>query len=80
METYHFKEVVEMDGSVRLWGLPPDKEVEIGVLERTELPEEIQHWLSEVRARHPFAKMSKQEILEALRRTRETVWTERHAG
>ena len=80
METYHFKTVVDTDGSVRLSGLPPQKEVEIVVLERSELPEEIQSWLSDIRARHPFAKMSKQEILEALRRTRETVWTERHAG
>ena len=37
-------------------------------------------WLGDIRARHPFAKMSKQEILEVLRRTRETVWAERHAG
>jgi len=80
METFHFKEIVAMDGSVRLFGLPPAKEVEIVVLERTGLPEEIQHWLSDIRDRHPFAKMSKDEILKALRRTRETVWGERHAG
>ena len=80
METYHFKEVVETDGSVRLLGLPPSKEVEIVVLERTQLPEEIQQWLSDIRVRHPFAKMSKEEILKTLRRTRETVWAERHAS
>jgi hypothetical protein len=80
VETYHFKTVVEMDGSVRLSGLPPQKEVEIVVLERAELSEEMQSWLGDIRARHPFAKMSKQEILEVLRRTRETAWAERHAG
>ena len=80
METDHFKTVVEMDGSVRLSGLPPRKEVEIVVLERADLPEETQGWLSDIRTRHPFAKMSKGEILKALRRTRETVWAERHAS
>ena len=80
METYHFRKVVEMDGSVSLSGLPPHKEVEIVVLERADLPEEMQSWLSDIRGRHPFAKMSKEEILKALRRTREIVWAERHAS
>lgn len=80
METYHFRKVVKMDGSVFLSGLPPHKEVEIVVLEPTGLPKEIQSWLSDIRARHPFTKMTKEEILKALRRTRETVWVERHAS
>ena len=80
METYHFRQLVKMDGSVLLSGLPPYKEVEILVLEGTDLPGEMQSWLRDIRVRHPFAKMGKEEILEALRKTRETVWVERHAG
>ena len=80
METYHFTAVVETDGSVHLSGLPPRKEVEIVVLEGADLPEEMRGWLIDIRARHPFATMSKEEILKTLRRTRETVWAERHAG
>jgi len=74
MKSYHFNAVVETDGSVHLSGLPPQKEVEIVVLERTRLPEEMQNWLNDIRERHPFAKMSKAEILEILRQTRESVW------
>ncbi len=80
METYRFREVVETDGKVVLSGLPPSKEVEILVLEKTDLPGEMQSWLSSIRTRHTFAKMSKEKILEALRKTRETVWNERHAS
>ena len=69
-----------MDGSVLLSGLPPHKEVEIIVLEKTDLPKEIQNWLSDIRIRHPFAKMSKEKILKILRRTRETLWVERYAS
>jgi hypothetical protein len=70
---------VETDGSVHLSSLPPQKEVEIVVLERASLSEEMQNWLDDIRGRHPFAKMSKEEILEILRQTRKTVWNERHA-
>lgn len=78
MKTYHFDTVVETDGSVRLDGLPPHQQVEVVVLERPALPDELQAWLQDIRGRHPFAKMSKEEILQSLRRTREEVWAERH--
>jgi hypothetical protein len=78
MKSYHFNAVVGTDGSVHLSGLPPQKEVEIVVFERTRLPEEMQSWLNDIRERHPFAKMSKDEILEVLRQTRDGVWAERH--
>ena len=65
---------METDGSVRLNGLPPRQQVEIVVLERPALPYELQTWLQDIRGRHPFAKMSKEEILQSLRRTREDVW------
>jgi hypothetical protein len=78
MKTYHFNAVVEMDGSVHLSGLPPYKEVEIVVLDRAGLSEEMQNWLRDLRNRHPFAKMSKEEILTVLRSTRVIVSAERH--
>jgi hypothetical protein len=71
MKSYHFNAVVDADGSGHLSGLPPQKEVEIVVLERTRLPEEMQNWLNDIRERHTFTKMSKDEILEILRQTRE---------
>ena len=80
METYRFKTVVDTDGSVQISGLPPNREVEIVVLERSDLAGEMQDWLHDLRARHPFARMSKEQILEILRQTREQVWIERHAG
>lgn len=80
MKTYHFETVVERDGSVRLSGLPPSQQVEVVVLERSGELGELQEWLRDVRQRHPFATMSKDEILESLRQTRAAVWTERHAS
>lgn len=79
MNTYHFKTVVASDGSVHLSDLPPDTEVEVLVVERSEPAKEMQAWLADIRARHPFASMSKEEILDALRRTREAVWADRYA-
>jgi hypothetical protein len=78
MSTYHFKTVVASDGTVNLSDLPPHTEVEILVMEHPVQSEEVQTWLADLRARHPFAKMNKQEILEVLRYTRELVWVERH--
>ena len=80
METYHFKTVVATDGSLVLSGLPASQEVEVVVVERKGLSGEMRSWFRDIRTRHPFAKMSKDEILKALQETRETVWTERHAG
>ena len=41
---------------------------------------EFERWLADLRTRHPLAKKSKADILKELRRTREAVWTERHAS
>jgi hypothetical protein len=78
MKTYHFNTVVQDDGSVQLSGLPPKTPVEIVVWESADLSDEMEQWLHDVRTRHPFARMSKEEILERLRQTREAVWAERH--
>ncbi len=76
MEAYHFKTVVGADGSLVLSGLPPSQTVEVVVVERKGLQDEMQSWFQEVRSRHAFAKMNKEEILKMLRQTREAVWKE----
>jgi len=80
METYHFKTVVGADGSLVLSGLPPSQVVEVVVVERKGLQDEMRSWFRELRTRHAFTKMSKEEILKVLRQTRETIWTEQHAS
>lgn len=80
MDAYHFKTVVQTDGSIVLSGLPPSQEVEIVVIERKGLSDEMKAWFQDIRSRHPFAKMTKDEVLTALRKTRELVWAERHAS
>jgi hypothetical protein len=79
---YHVKTRVNADGSVNLHDLPPLQDVDIVVLKRepSDLQEEMASWFAEVRARHPFATMTKDEILKVLRKTREEVWQERHEG
>lgn len=81
MKAYHFRKVVGVDGSILLSDLPPHQEVEIVVLqpEPTDPPPEIRQWLADIRQRHPFAKMSKAEILQVLRESRDAAWTERYA-
>ena len=81
MLTYHITTRVESDGSVRLRNLPPDHRVEIFVVqpEQADIQADMTAWFADVRKRHPFANMTKDEILDILRQTREEVWNERHA-
>ena len=87
MKTYHFQDIVNSEGNVTLSlsGLPPYKKVEIVVLypEPQDIQEEMKLWFEEVRQEHPFTKMTKEEILVELRKTREKVYDElysdRHA-
>ncbi len=39
----------------------------------------MKRWFEEVRKEHPFAKMTKEEVLIQLRKTREEMWDEEHA-
>lgn len=80
MKTHHFKKIVDSDGTVVLSGLPTHKEVEIVVIypETFDLQEEMKRWFEEVRRNHPFAKMTKEEVLVQLRKTREEMWDEEH--
>jgi len=60
-------------------------QIQLGVTTPTRnTQEEMKLWFEEVRQEHPFAKMSKEEILGQLRKTREEVYDElygdRHAN
>ncbi|MDM8520209.1 hypothetical protein QUF64_09185 [Anaerolineales bacterium HSG6] len=85
MQTYHFDEVVSDEGVVMLSGLPPLAQVAIVVIhpEPFDWKKEMKAWRQEMK-KHPFAKMSKEEILAKLRQTREEVYEEvyghRHAN
>ncbi|MDM8520207.1 hypothetical protein QUF64_09175 [Anaerolineales bacterium HSG6] len=52
--------------------------------ETGDVQNEMKVWFDEVRKEHPFAKMSKEDVLIELRKTREEVYDElygdRHAG
>ena len=41
---------------------------------------DLERWFAEVRRDHPFAAMSKADILAALRETREQAWNERYVN
>ena len=43
---------------------------------KQDVQKEMKAWFEEVRKEHPFAKMSKEEILMELRKTREEVYDE----
>jgi len=78
MQTYHFDEiVVNNDGVVTIAGLPPLAKVAVMVInpEPFDWQETMRQWITEMK-RHPFAQMSKQEILERLRQSREKIYDE----
>jgi len=78
MQTYHFKETVNSKGMITLSGLPAHKEVAVVVMypEPFDFQKEMKRWMDDIRERHPYAKMSKEEVLEQLRQTREVVYDE----
>ncbi len=78
MQTYHFNEIVSNEGVITLSGLPAYKKVEIVVMhpEPYDFQEEMKRWMDDLSQRHPFAKMSKEEVLKRLRQTREKVYDE----
>ena len=85
MQTYHFDEIVNNEGIITLSGLPPLAKVAIVVID-TELSWQtrLAHLRKKFQEIHPFAKMSREEILVKLRQTRENVYDEsygdRHAN
>jgi len=82
MKTYQFQKRVDENGTINLFGLPPNQNVEIVVLhpELSDTKEEMIRWLNKMKKTHPFADMSKEEILEKLRETRNQVWEEHYAN
>ena len=78
MQTYHFDEIVNNEGVVTLTGLPPLEKVAIVVIRSEPLnwQNELKELRRELQQNHPFAKMSRQEILTKLRQTREAVYDE----
>ncbi|OQY47399.1 MAG: hypothetical protein B6242_05140 [Anaerolineaceae bacterium 4572_78] len=78
MQTYHFDEIVSDEGVVTLSGLPPLSKVAIVVVDtkQSDFQELMKQWMYDIRQRHPFAKMSKDEIMNHLRQTREVVYDE----
>ncbi|MCB0167820.1 MAG: hypothetical protein KDI79_26575 [Anaerolineae bacterium] len=76
MQTYHFTEVVGDDGTVTLSGLPPLTEVAIVVInpELSSWPQRMERLMQAVQADHPFTRMSRDEIMQQLRETRESVY------
>ena len=86
MQTYHFNEIVNDEGVVTLSGLPPSAQVAIVVIQpdSSDWQERMQKLMEDVSENHPFAQMSREEILQHLRQTREEVYDElygdRHAG
>ena len=89
IQTYHFDEEVNDKGEVTLSGLPPLAQVVIVVIDPEPAPDpfdwkkEMDAWMLEMQD-HPFAKMSREEVLAKLRQTREDVYDEvyghRHAN
>ncbi|OQY44374.1 MAG: hypothetical protein B6242_12830 [Anaerolineaceae bacterium 4572_78] len=86
MQTYHFDEIVSNEGTVTLSGLPPLAKIAVVVIdpEPFDWQYEMEKWMQDIRKRHSFAKMTKEEILVKLHQTREEVYEEdygyRHAN
>ncbi|OQY47948.1 MAG: hypothetical protein B6242_03665 [Anaerolineaceae bacterium 4572_78] len=84
MQTYHFDEFVNDEGIVTLTGLPPSTKVAILVIrpEPFDWQKEIKEWIEEMK-QHPFAQMSKEEVMACLRQSRDKIYEEdygyRHA-
>ena len=85
MQTYHFNEVVNNKGVVTLSGLPLTQVVVVVIQpDLSDWQERMKKLMQDVSENHPFAKMSREEVLKCLRQTREEVYDElygdRHAS
>ncbi len=78
MQTYHFDEVVNDEGVVMLTGLPPLTKVAVVVIapEISDWQKRLDYLRKRFQETHPFAQMSREEILVQLRQTREKVYDE----
>ena len=80
MKTIQLKTKVASDGSVHLTNLPPDKEVEVTIAEPFDWPKEFKQWQKDFQTRDPFKGMTKEQVLEKLRESREKIYYERHGN
>lgn len=74
MKTVYIKTRVAADGSLTITDLPPDTDVMVAVQPNDTMAyNEVWAELRESMKTHPFATMSREEILAVLRQTREEV-------
>ncbi len=80
MKAYRYKRQADDNGNIAVTNLPPGETVEIIVLvpDSFSAHEDMQAWINDISQRHPFAKLSKEEVLAKLKATREDVRKERH--
>ncbi len=78
MQTYHFKEIVNSEGTVTLSGLPPLTEVAIVVIhpKLSDWQVRMKQLMDELQQSHPFSTMSEEDILQHLRQIRDEVYEE----
>lgn len=79
MEMRYYTTTVADDGSATVADLPPQTMVNIVVLyeETNDLSVELRS-IADSLHDHPFMQMTKDEILAALRQTRDEVWEEQY--
>lgn len=79
MEMRYYTTTVADDGSATVADLPPQTMVNIVVLyeETNDLSVELRK-IADSLHDHPFMRMTKDEILAALRQTRDEVWEEQY--
>lgn len=78
MRTYHFDEIVSDEGTVTISGLPPSSQVVVVVIQPnlSDWQARMEKFMRNISENYPFAKLSREEILKRLRKTREEVYDE----
>jgi hypothetical protein len=77
METYQMEKETDSEGKITITGLPPSSKMTIFILPCSEEPEwrkKMERWMGELRKEKLFEDMSKNEILELLKKNRLEVW------
>ncbi len=80
MQSLLLEKRVNTDGSLMLTDLPPDQDVVILINPKRKSERSQPIW-AELQAElidHPFRSMSREEVLESLRRTRDEIARERY--
>lgn len=79
MQTRCYATRIGADGSVLVDGLPPNTPAQVIVVypQPVDLRAELDN-IAELLRDHPFMSMTKDEIMAALRATREEIWEEQY--